>query len=331
MAVTKQTYTATATWTASGLAAIFRTAFIDAGLMTEWHDSFLSGTVENRVMRVIYDAGKTFGTTFYWFQFTTTGVFIHTALDWTTGSDIPAGTQYLDYFSTTTNATTNHRTILALVASTSATLTRYTSGVNSACSWFLLRNGTSNFAFFVPSAGFGPSSFVDLNKVAFNGTIGAGASLTGNQSHIDFLHLAGHTRRTFLGAEALRGSTTVSHYIQAPFIYRYGAIGNANNSATSNMTSLSATGLAVLLPTASLNTSTTLPSDHTPVFTGPTVSPYFAAMPSDFGVVAYYSSNTMAVQDTLVVSSGTEEWEMLVASLNASTDAARILLLARTV
>ena len=51
MAVTVEDYSATATWTASGLADIFRDAFIDAGLMTVWYDSFLN-TVENRVLEV---------------------------------------------------------------------------------------------------------------------------------------------------------------------------------------------------------------------------------------------------------------------------------------
>jgi hypothetical protein len=74
MAVTKQTYTASATWTASGLASIFRSAFIDAGLMTEWHDSFLN-TIENRVLEITYNGSKTYGKTYHWFQFTTSGVF----------------------------------------------------------------------------------------------------------------------------------------------------------------------------------------------------------------------------------------------------------------
>ena len=56
MAVTKQVYTAAATWTASGLADIFQSAFIDAGLMTAWHDSFLN-TVENRVLAVDHGTG----------------------------------------------------------------------------------------------------------------------------------------------------------------------------------------------------------------------------------------------------------------------------------
>ena len=103
MACTKQTYTATATWTASDLAQLFEDAFIDAGLMTAWYDSFLSSSVENRVLEVVYDGTKTYGKTYYWFMFTTTGVYLHVATGWDAPNNVPSGTQYLDYFSTTTS------------------------------------------------------------------------------------------------------------------------------------------------------------------------------------------------------------------------------------
>ncbi len=54
MTVTKQTYTANATWTAVQLADMFRSAFIDAGLMADWYDSFLGSTYENRILRIHY-------------------------------------------------------------------------------------------------------------------------------------------------------------------------------------------------------------------------------------------------------------------------------------
>lgn len=328
MAVTKQTYTATATWTASQLADTFKTAFVDAGLMTDWHDSFLN-TVENRVLKVVYDASKTYGTVYYWFMFTTGGVFIHTALDWTPGSDVPAGSQYFDYFATTTNSTSNHRTLTSLVSATTTTLTRYTSGVNTACSWFVVRNGTTNVTFMIPSAGFGPQAFVDQSKVAFNHLIYTLAGSSGYYSHLSFVHGGCHTRRTFLGAEALRSNTTTATFQSVLHVHKYLASGNSSNQSSNFSTSNSDSG--VWLPTASANTQTALASEHTPVFTGPTVSPYLSALPSDFGMAAYYASNSMAIQDTLVVSSGSEEWEMLSVSTNSASDAGRLMFLARVV
>ena len=46
MAVSKQAYTVSAPWLNFQLADQFRQAFIDAGLMTDWHDSFTTGSGE---------------------------------------------------------------------------------------------------------------------------------------------------------------------------------------------------------------------------------------------------------------------------------------------
>lgn len=326
MAVTKATYTATATWTAVQLADVFKTAFIDAGLMTDWYDSFLN-TVENRVLEVVYDGTKTYGTVYYWFMFTTGGVFIQTALGWNATTHVPTGSQYLDYFATTTNATTNHRSLIPLTASSTATVTRYTSAVDTDCSWFLIRSGTNSTAFMIPSPGFGPSAFVDQNKVAFNGMLGiadvvSGSSATG----IAFLQAAPSTRRTYLGASSLRNSTTSSVFTATPYIYGYVAYSNNSNSF-----SILETTPYVRLPNALTTVQSALASNHLPIYTAPTASPYMPPLPSDFGITAYYASNSMAVQDTLVVSAGVEEWEMVDVSLNSSTDAARMMFLARTV
>lgn len=333
MAVTKETYTATATWTASGLATLFQDAFIDASLMTAWHDSFASGGIENRVLKVINDGTKTYGTVYYWFMFTTSGVFLHTALDWNTGSDIPAGTQYLDYFSTTTNSTSNHRQLIALTSETTVSLIRYTSGEDPDCSWFVIKNGTTNACFLVPSPGYNCSAFVDQSKVAFNGIISALSTTSNSYTGVGFFHVANHTRRTYLGASALRGATLT--YSSRVGLFAYRGIGNTNANPGSNIHNATSSNdlsvVGVWLPTAHANTQTGLVSDHTPVFTGFTASPYMAPLPSDFGIASYYASNVMAVEDKLVVSAGTEEWEMLFVAGNSSTDSSRLLLLARIV
>ena len=332
MAVTKQTYTATATWTASGLADIFKTAFIDAGLMTDWFDSFLSGTIENRILRVINDNTKTYGTVYYWFMFTTTGVFVHTTMTWNATTHVPTGTQYLDYFSTTTNATTNHRQLNGtnFSTATSVTLTRYTSAVDTDVSWFLVRNGTINRTFFVPSPGFNANTFVDQNKIAFNGLTAAIAATASNMSVLNFVHYAGHTRETYLGAAALRANITSSEYIDLASLQRISVPGNLGANS-SNLTIDDTVASGLMLPVAHTNTHTGLAAIHNPVFTGPPISPYMAAMPSDFGVACYWDSNSMAVQDKLIVSAGTEEWEMIAVALNSTADAGRVLFLARVV
>jgi hypothetical protein len=326
MTVVPQTYTATATWTASGLADTFKQAFIDAGLMTDWFDSFLSGTIENRILRVINDGAKTYGTVYYWFMFTTTGVFVSTTSTWSAATDAPTGTQYIDYLATTTNVTTNHATLLTLVSTTNCTITRYTSGINSAVSFFLIRNGSSNTLFMLSNPSFNASAFVDQNKVQFNNLLAVAGSTSNNIATIGTTQLF-HTRASYLGAMGLRGVTSAGQYRDPRLIQQYTAFGNVSGGSTNYVSTVS----TVWLPVAENNTNTALASDHTPVFTAPTISPYMAALPSDFGIAAYYASSTMAVQDTLVVSSGTEEWEMMAVAVNATVDAGRLLFCARTV
>lgn len=326
MTVVPQTYTATATWTASQLADIFKQAFIDAGLMTDWFDSFLN-TVENRVLRVINDGAKTYGTVYYWFMFTTGGVFVATTNTWNATTHVPTGTQYIDYFSTTTNATTNHYQLAALASATNCTLTRYTSGVNSGASFFLLRNGATTANFMLSSPSFNASAFVDQNKVQFNHLIALSAS-TSNRTSSMLVSQIYHTRNSYLGSIALRGSTSLAVYAAARAIYGYLAHGNASALSISNVND---SVPSVILPIAENNTNTALAADHIPMFTSPTISPYMAQLPSDFGLTTYYISNTVALQDTFVVSSGAEEWEVIAFAGNSGVDAGRILFCARTV
>jgi hypothetical protein len=121
-----------------------------------------------------------------------------------------------------------------------------------------------------------------------------------------------------------------SEYIDLASLQRISIVGNASGS-TSNLSLDGSNASGLTLPVALTNTQSGLASDHNPVFTGPPISPYMASMPSDFGVAGYFDSNSMAVQDKLIVSAGTEEWEMLAVALNSNSGAGRILFLARVV
>ena len=325
MAVTKQVYTLSPTWTASGLASLFRSAFIDAGLMTEWYDAFLSGSVENRIVEVVNDGTKTYGTVYYWFMFTTTTFSVHTALSWNATTHVPTGTQYQNYYDTTTNATTNHTALNSgLVATTSLTLTRYTSAINTSCTWFFLRQ-SSSLRFLIPFGAYTATSFVNQNITAFNGLITSSALGTSVGASFRFLHAGAHTRRTYLGATSQRGATFNGYYDELVELTIYSAIGNSSNSGDSNLQSNVSN---IRLPTAHTNTHTGLASDYTPVFTSIQCSPYLPVLPADFAMCAYYASTAVAVQDTFIVSAGVEEYEVLNTSIGTSGG---ILFLARTV
>jgi len=311
MAVTVETYTATATWTAAQLATLFEDAFIDAGLMTAWYDSFLN-TIENRILEVEYDDTKTYGKTYYWFQFTTGGVFLHVATGWNATTHVPTGTQYLDYFATTTNSTTNHRNLRSLTSTTTVSLTRYTSASNADFSWFLLQNGTNSFNFHIPDAGAPEASWLDLGKVMFCPFLSAQTRIIQNYALAAFRNECPQLRRSYLCGGSLRGATSSSNYTSYYNIETYSYLGSGNqNNSTANLNGGSSVS-DIYMPLGFNNTNPEYGTDVIPVFTGVNYWAYLAeAMPSDFGISFHYANNTMAVRDKLIVAAATEEWEMI--------------------
>jgi hypothetical protein len=285
------------------------------------------------VLRVINDAGKTYGTVYYWFMFTTAGGYISTALSWNATSDIPSGTQYLDYYSTATNTVANHRQFFSATSTTTATLTRYTSAINTNCTWFLGRNGTNFCRFLIPFGTYNATSFIDQNKMAFNGAIqSVGGSYGSYGAQIYCTPFAGHLRRTYLGSVFTRGTAAdTATYAGSifPSFCLYMVTGNLTGNGAANYSGASP---GTVLPTALVNTNSSLAADYTPVVTSILASPYLPVLPSDFGMAPYYASNTFATQDTLVVTASSEEWEMItVANNGVSADSGKMMFLARTV
>ncbi len=346
MAVTKQTYTVSPTWTASGLASGFRDAFIDAGLMTEWHDSFLSGTIENRILEVSYDATKTFGKTYYWFMFTTTGVFFAIASGWNTTTKVPTGTQYLDFFSTTTNATTNHFQFLTLVSTTGVNVTRYTSAVDTDLSWFLIRSGTTSFNFAIAPATTTLQPWINLNRVIFNGLLVARPYVSGNAGSLTFRSYYA-LRRSYNVSGAFRGLTSntdyttssaasVSTVVQRYFMFGYASANGANWSGSTwgGGPAVSTVQMGAVLPYGMTLSVPEYAANEFPVCAGLSSSLYIVDnLPSDFGVAAHYADRTMTAQDTFVVTLGSEEWEIIDVANTAGTTAlsASPMFLARVV
>jgi hypothetical protein len=194
------------------------------------------------------------------------------------------------------------------------------------------RNGATSVNFLIPYGTYNATGFVDQNKVAFNGAVFTEGFNSIGLSILSFTHFAGHTRRTYLGATANRASTLVSEYGTSgttQILMSYSAAGNISSTSQNKEEGVGTT--AIILPTAHVNTNSSLAADHTPVFTSVLATAYLPAMPSDFGIAPYYASNTIAIQDTLVVTAATEEWEMIRVVNNATADAGRIMLLARTV
>jgi hypothetical protein len=341
MAVTKETYTASATWTAAGAATLFEDAFIDAGLMTAWHDSFANDALEHRVLEIEYDGTKTYGTCYYWFIFSTTGVFVSVASGWNTGTNVPSGTAFLDYFSTATNTTANHLQIgSAIVTTTDLQLNRYSSG---GYSWFALRNGNEAQPFLITPGNATLPTWIDLDKVLFHHFIFAagmssGSTTTSARAAVEF-NSAMMLRRTFAAQGSLRGMTSAAAFKRFIPTMAYGVMGNLNNS-TANYLNFTTADLAtttpflsgVLVPYGFNNTNPAYTSDYLPVINGYTYSFYTnTPVPADFGLSFDFSGTSFSFGDRVVVSAGVEEWEVLQFANNTTTTAGTALLLARVV
>lgn len=347
MTVTKQTYTATATWTAAQLADIYRSAFIDAGLMADWFDSFLSGSIENRILRVQYDASKAYGTTFYWFQFDTTGPVLQLATGWNSSTHVPTGTQYLDYVTTTTNSANGWRLLSGTSVST-AELVRYTSGVDANQSWFVFKNNNTRKAFTVTSASSSLQPWLDLDKGVYGGFYHTFHSTGSNRNYaVNGFRRGPGLRRDLVIGTALNGSTNSNDYnsncanIMACL---YGAVGNSSNNFISNASLGFAASIgfgsaderfsgALILPCNFSGTNPAFTVNSNPVFHSMPFQAYTVnPLPSDFGLTFHYATNSFSQGDTFVVSSGVEEWEVLDFAANASSvTGASPLFLARTV
>jgi hypothetical protein len=334
MAVTKETYTAAATWTAAQLATLFEDAFVDAGLMTAWYDTFLSGTVENRILEITYDGAKTYGKTYYWFMFTTTAIGVSVATGWNATTGVPTGTQYLDFFATTTNATTNHYILrTGLATGTAAELVRYTA---SGYSWFAFRNGATPTPFFIAPAATGIASWIDLDKVMFHHfvialpTVTAAASTSRASIHLKSAYAI---RRSYHAQGFLRGITAVAQYLDTYYTLGYLGAGNASGSSTNYAGADNVVeNKFILVPYGFNNSNPAYSTNSLPIINGYSFSNYStSSMPADFGVFFNYGVTTFAFGDRIVVSSGVEEWEVYGFANNTDADSASALILARVV
>lgn len=325
MAITKQVYTITSTWTYSQLADLFRTAFIDAGLMASWYDSFLVGNTENRVLEITYNAGKTYGKTYYWFQFYQSGSRIELSVctGWNATTHLPVGTLYLDYASTSTTAMAGDYMISGLSMSTAFSLTRFTSQIDSTHTWFRIKHGSTYETFTIASPTHQPASWIDLNKDLFHHYLKVNTQVPNLSAILSFTSICSIRRSYGLGS-ALNGDT--SHRIFYLNVASYGATGRAgagnyvnNVSSIATHNGFPSVGSVVVLPNGNSTANPAYSSNYNPVVTGVPYSFYVtnSTLPADFGIIPHYTNNTLAPEDTFVVTSGTEEWEIL-KSVNSS-------------
>jgi hypothetical protein len=351
MAVTKQVYTALAepSWTNIQLADdVFKPAFIDAGLMTDWHDSFVISNRQWRVLKIDYDNTKTYGTTYYYIGFAINdGPGICMATGWNTTTKTPTGTQFLDFHvnpSVVNNLSTVNYGSYNFAkfnpsSSTQYRLHRYTSNADPNQSWFVCQQGTSfGRPFNILSGQSELYPWLDLNLGMIDGFSDVDPTISGLAGYITFNQQLNLRRKIGYGT-ALRGdveqtfSNSRYHGCEHPS-HTYVGLGCQINVTTSNTSGLTnQITSAVVIPVGRNVTNPAYTNDFIPICTELPWSPYSSdPLASDFGIYMHYSDNIITFQDRFVVDPGVEEWEVLAWANNATVvNGASATFLARVV
>ncbi len=330
MAVTKQTYTVPSvgqSWVTADIANAFRSAFIDAGLMTDWYDSFTSGSGVKRVLEVVYDPAKVYGKIYYVFAFQDGNApSLTIATGWNAITHVPTGTQYLDYKSLPANwsAGSNlNSTILsgALSTATPFKLHRYTSQATPNQSWFIIQQNTLVYSpFTILPGNLSLFSWIDLDKSIVPGIMKLVTSVSAYVGVMDFAQQE-NVRRTVGIGTALNGFAPTygdgSYHNISHIHYRYSGSGigsgNYNNNGGASFTQ------SFVIPVGSTAANPAYTSNYVPISKGMPWCQYTSTLlADDFAVYAHYANNTMAFEDRFVVTAGVEEWEILAVTNNGT-------------
>lgn len=345
MAVTKQTYTMNAGFTSTNVINALRQAFIDAGLMTDWHDSFTISGNPFRVLRIEHDNTKAYGTLFYQFQVSNNIIHVNLITNgWKTSGtapiNIPTGTQFLDYhvlpaIGNTTNGRTSTHIFSGYSTTSDFFLDRFTSGDDSKQSWFVFRQPstlTSSFPFTILHKDTVLHSWLDLTKGCISGFHFNKTTVSNRVGLVRFT-TEEMLRRVLLLGSCLRGNTetTLAETQYHRFDHtsaRYQGVGSESNSVNNNVSRD-----AFPLPVGRNYNNPEYTTDYVPICTNLPWSIWTPTrLANDFGVYMHYAANNIALGDRFVVQSAVNEWEVLNWANNANvTDGASATFLARII
>lgn len=354
MAVTKQTYTINAGFTKTDVATALRSALIDAGLMTEWYDSFsLSTDRLGRVLRIEHDATKTYGTSFYYFIISDSWIGVALATNgWkisgTAPINIPTGTQYLDWHTLPTDiiSNNNQKSTIIFTYSTGSNLAldRITSANDTKQSWFVFKQSSTltrsrPFSFLHKDTSLHP--WLDLSKGCISGFTRVAPSVDFRCGIVGF-RVEENLRRCLSIGAALRGSAPTNgeniYHDLGLFCYAYLGVGAQSNSPTSNLptdawASYSGNASMAPLPVGKNSANPEYATDYVPICTNLPWSHYTPTrLADDLGIYMHYAANDVALGDRFVVQSAINEWEVLDFANNANVnDGASASFVARVV
>ena len=326
MPVTKQTYTINSGFTRTEVATALRSALIDAGLMTEWYDSFASGSSKLcRVLRIEHDSTKTFGTCFHYFAINDGAIGVALATNGWSGN-VPTGAQYLDWHRLPVEAFPGESRIFDYSTSSNLVLTRFTSQLDPKQSWFVFSqtvSGTTTrskpFSFLHKDTAL--HSWLDLSKGCISGftTVDAYAGQTPpGPGYLNF-KIEENLRRCLSIGYALRGSTggAFFHNLSLNTNCYYGLGMNSNDESGLNWLARGNAQGGTPLPIGRNAANPAYSTDYTPICNNVPWNLWTPTrLANDFGLYIQYNTaapdvNVIALGTKIIVQSTVNEWEVL--------------------
>jgi hypothetical protein len=338
MAVTVNTQTVTATWTASSLRSGFEALFIANGEMTAWYDSFTVSGREYGVLEKTYDAG-TYGKTYYVFKFTTTEIYCMICGGWDAVSHVPTGTDGVDYpdgwatsdaeefgdftlaqYINANTASVSSTPKWTLATNTNVVITSYKSGIDSNFRWYSVKNGANYLNFHIAPT---TSPYVDYAYLFSGALYFAFPNQSADYSYLTFCTQPPGCDRGFPRNILVGADTTPTFIEYHTYVVQGGPtyLGAGDGSAINGNTPSSSTSAFYTLPIRGLGKGTL--ASFKPVCLG---VPYnldlsTLTLPGDFGMYSDLANNSIRPDDTLVVSAGVEEYTVIAIANNAGSTA----------
>lgn len=345
MVATRADITLNAGWTGAQLMTALEQAHVAAGLAVgACRDRWDSGAWSHLVHRVQMNSNA-YGSDYVWWTYNSGTFYLQRAVGgWDSTTHQPLGTQYLDYAGADLTSNAWMTPFGYLSAASSLIVRRYTSGLDSKFTAFVLKQGGTQICWFYTSTNATPQSWIDFSKSSMINVYVPNFYTNGFYAYAGFCNNNALRRDLHVGT-ALKGLTYYYYYryFYSTF-YKY-AIWGAGNSTTNNWYLEQVDGFGnapgvnpymnnavIPLPGSDSTNNPSFAARHFPVYSGLAYNPYvLQGMPDDFGLVST-ETNAMQNGDALISNPGVEEWEVVTnRNHNGSTNYSNVAFCARMV
>jgi hypothetical protein len=175
--------------------------------------------------------------------------------------------------------------------------------------------------------------WLDLDQVFFHHVVNTlmeatGPTVSASVGRVHFRDIY-RLRRSYAQSQGLRSETSATDgYDDSRRLFGYSSVGASTSTSPSSDTAANVISVPYRLQRSGLPFA----SNYTPVLFGCSYSFYVnEPLPDDFAVYFPYTSTSFSFGDSIVITAGVEEWEVLNFANNSSADAANPLFLARIV